>query len=100
MSSGEKPLLSESMGTVWVTCLNSGIGAAPIPEFKQVTHTVPMLSLNNGFSPEDIENFDRRVREGLDAEQVSYAGELKFDGLAISLRYEDGVFVQAATRGD
>ena len=76
------------------------VGAAPIPEFKQVTHTVPMLSLNNGFSPEDVESFDRRVREGLGAEQVSYASELKFDGLAISLRYEDGVFVQAATRGD
>jgi DNA ligase (NAD+) len=76
------------------------VGAAPIPEFKQVTHTVPMLSLNNGFSPEDVENFDRRVREGLGAVQVDYAGELKFDGLAISLRYEDGVFVQAATRGD
>jgi DNA ligase (NAD+) len=76
------------------------VGAAPIPEFKQVTHTVPMLSLNNGFSDEDIENFDRRVREGLDAVQVGYASELKFDGLAISLRFEDGVFVQAATRGD
>ena len=76
------------------------VGAAPVPEFKQVTHTLPMLSLNNGFSPEDVENFDRRVREGLGAEQVDYAGELKFDGLAVSLRYEDGVFVQAATRGD
>ncbi len=78
----------------------SRVGAAPIPEFKQVTHTVPMLSLNNGFSEEDVENFDRRVREGLGAEEVAYAGELKFDGLAISLRYEGGVFVQAATRGD
>lgn len=76
------------------------VGAAPIPEFKQVTHTVPMLSLNNGFSDEDVENFDRRVREGLGAVQPEYASELKFDGLAISLRYEDGLFVQAATRGD
>jgi DNA ligase (NAD+) len=76
------------------------VGAAPIPEFKQVTHTVPMLSLNNGFSEEDVENFDRRVREGLGAVQAEYASELKFDGLAISLRYENGVFVQAATRGD
>lgn len=76
------------------------VGAAPIPEFRQVTHTVPMLSLNNGFSPEDVEQFDRRVREGLGAEQVNYASELKFDGLAISLRYQGGVFVQAATRGD
>ena len=78
----------------------SRVGAAPIPEFRQVTHAVPMLSLNNGFSDEDIDNFDRRVREGLDVPQVDYAAELKFDGLAMSLRYENGVFVQAATRGD
>ncbi|MDB5959505.1 MAG: ligA, partial [Massilia sp.] len=76
------------------------VGAAPIPEFKQVTHTVPMLSLNNGFTAEDIENFDRRVREGLGQEAVLYTAELKYDGLAISLRYENGLFVQAATRGD
>jgi DNA ligase (NAD+) len=76
------------------------VGAAPIPEFRQVTHALPMLSLNNGFSDEDIDNFDRRVRDGLDKQQVEYAAELKFDGLAISLRYEKGVFVQAATRGD
>jgi DNA ligase (NAD+) len=81
----------------------SRVGAAPIPEFSQVTHAMPMLSLNNGFAIDDIENFDRRVREGLDrgpSAQVEYAAELKFDGLAISLRYENGVFVQAATRGD
>jgi DNA ligase (NAD+) len=76
------------------------VGAAPIPEFRQVTHAVPMLSLNNAFADEDVENFDRRVREGLGAPQADYACELKFDGLAISLRYENGVFVQAATRGD
>ena len=78
------------------------VGAAPLPQFDQVTHTVPMLSLNNGFSEDDIVNFDRRVREGLglDAGEVSYAAEVKFDGLAINLRYENGLFVQAATRGD
>ncbi|MCG2584072.1 NAD-dependent DNA ligase LigA [Massilia sp. TS11] len=76
------------------------VGATPIAEFQQVTHSVPMLSLNNAFSDEDIDNFDRRVREGLDRLEVEYAAELKFDGLAINLRYEDGVFVQAATRGD
>jgi len=78
----------------------SRVGAAPIPEFKQVTHSVPMLSLNNGFADEDVDNFDRRVRDGLDVGSVAYSTELKFDGLAITLRYEDGVFVQAATRGD
>ena len=76
------------------------VGDAPIPEFSQVTHAVPMLSLNNGFSEEDIDNFDRRVREGLERREVAYNAELKFDGLAISLRYENGRFVQAATRGD
>ena len=65
------------------------VGGAPLPEFSQVQHDVPMLSINNGFSEEDIENFDRRVREGLDSEgQVNYACELKFDGLAINLSYE------------
>ncbi|MGZ5201621.1 MAG: NAD-dependent DNA ligase LigA [Telluria sp.] len=78
----------------------SRVGGAPIPEFSQVTHAMPMLSLNNGFTDEDIDNFDRRVREGLGRAQVEYAAELKFDGLAISLRYEDGVLVQGATRGD
>lgn len=78
----------------------SRVGAAPIPEFRQVTHSVPMLSLNNGFADEDVDNFDRRVRDGLDVHSVDYSAELKFDGLAITLRYENGVFVQAATRGD
>lgn len=76
------------------------VGDAPIPEFSQVTHAVPMLSLNNGFNDEDIDNFDRKAREGLEIRQIAYNAELKFDGLAISLRYEDGRLVQAATRGD
>ncbi|MCS0705946.1 NAD-dependent DNA ligase LigA [Massilia aurea] len=76
------------------------VGDAPISEFNQVTHAVPMLSLNNGFADEDVDNFDRRVREGLETREVAYNAELKFDGLAISLRYENGRFVQAATRGD
>ncbi|AWL07230.1 NAD-dependent DNA ligase LigA [Massilia oculi] len=76
------------------------VGDALSPEFGQVTHAVPMLSLNNGFTDEDIDNFDRKAREGLEVRQVVYNAELKFDGLAISLRYEDGRLVQAATRGD
>ena len=78
------------------------VGGAPLPQFDQVHHTVPMLSLGNGFSDDDIVNFDRRVREGLQPfeGEVEYAVELKFDGLAINLRYENGVLVQAATRGD
>lgn len=77
------------------------VGAAPLPQFDQVTHSVPMLSLGNGFDDSDIIAFDRRVKDGLQLDgSVAYATELKFDGLAINLRYEDGILVQAATRGD
>ena len=80
------------------------IGGKPLDRFAQVTHRVPMLSLGNAFSDEDVINFDRRCREGLglDAEgvELEYACEPKFDGLAISLSYENGVFMQGATRGD
>ncbi|MDY7572783.1 NAD-dependent DNA ligase LigA [Actimicrobium sp. CCI2.3] len=77
------------------------VGAPPLPEFVQVRHSVPMLSLSNGFADDDVIAFDRRVRDGLQsAGEVAYAAELKFDGLAINLRYEAGVLVEAATRGD
>ena len=76
------------------------VGGVPLPEFKQVQHAVPMLSLNNAFSPEEAVAFDRRCREGVDKERIDYACEPKFDGLAITLRYAQGVFVQGATRGD
>jgi DNA ligase (NAD+) len=76
------------------------VGAKVAEGFAPVEHRVPMLSLANAFDEEDVANFDRRCREGLEAEAVEYACELKFDGLAVSLAYEDGVFVQGATRGD
>jgi len=76
------------------------VGATPLAAFGSVAHKVPMLSLNNGFSDEEVINFDRRVREGLEKDGVQYSAEPKFDGLAISLRYENGRFVQGATRGD
>ncbi len=76
------------------------VGGAPLKGFAEVRHAIPMLSLGNVFSDEDLADFDRRVREGLGVEQVSYCAEPKLDGLAISIRYEDGVLVQAATRGD
>ncbi|MCL4471660.1 MAG: NAD-dependent DNA ligase LigA [Sulfuricella sp.] len=76
------------------------IGAAPLSGFSQLTHRVPMLSLNNAFAEEEVAAFDRRVREGLVVAEVDYAVEPKFDGLAISLVYENGVLVQGATRGD
>ncbi|MFK7890669.1 MAG: NAD-dependent DNA ligase LigA [Granulosicoccus sp.] len=78
------------------------VGAPPLDGFESVTHAVPMLSLGNAFSREELTDFDRRVRERLEQEisEVSYLAEPKLDGLAISLRYENGIFVQGATRGD
>ncbi|MCW8948170.1 MAG: NAD-dependent DNA ligase LigA [Sedimenticola sp.] len=77
------------------------VGALPLDGFGEVTHRVPMLSLDNAFTDTEMQDFDRRVRERLDySEAVLYAAEPKLDGLAISLRYEGGVLVQAATRGD
>ncbi len=76
------------------------VGGAPLSVFDEVQHTVPMLSLGNVFSEGELRDFDRRVREGLGHEQIRYCVEPKLDGLAISLRYEQGVLVRAATRGD
>jgi DNA ligase (NAD+) len=77
------------------------VGAAPLAEFAEVRHRVPMLSLDNAFTEEDLAGFDRRVRERLGHEgEIRYAAEPKLDGLAVSLRYEQGSLVQAATRGD
>jgi DNA ligase (NAD+) len=77
------------------------VGAAPLKEFPSRRHGVPMLSLNNAFAPEEVEAFDKRVRDGLETiATVDYAVEPKFDGLAISLTYENGLFTCGATRGD
>jgi DNA ligase (NAD+) len=77
------------------------VGAAPVAAFGSVKHRLAMLSLDNAFSDEEVRDFDRRIRERLDGrEPIRYAAEPKLDGLAISARYEDGVFVQGATRGD
>jgi len=83
------------------------VGGAPLTSFAQVRHRVPMLSLGNVFSEDEFYEFDRRVREGLhaaglliDGQSVGYSGEPKFDGLAVSLLYENGLLLQGATRGD
>jgi DNA ligase (NAD+) len=77
------------------------VGVTPLTEFAQVAHATPMLSLGNAFGDGEVEAFDRRVREGLEAQRdVEYAAEPKFDGLAISLTYERGTFALGATRGD
>lgn len=77
------------------------VGAPPLPAFASVAHRTPMLSLNNAFSDEEVSAFDRRVMEGLETtNEVGYSAEPKFDGLAVSLIYENGVFTSGATRGD
>ena len=76
------------------------VGGEPIGTFETVTHRVPMLSLANTYSLEEIEDFDRRVRQALEGVSPVYVCELKYDGVAMSLTYENGLLVQAATRGD
>ncbi len=76
------------------------VGAKPLDAFGEVKHAVPMLSLANAFDKEDIDAFDRRVRERLNINIVDYAAETKLDGVAISLMFENGLFVRGATRGD
>ncbi len=76
------------------------VGAEPLAVFSEVEHALPMLSLDNAFDEGELADFDRRVRERLRVQEVWYAAEPKLDGLAVSLRYEEGVLVRGATRGD
>jgi DNA ligase (NAD+) len=75
------------------------VGGAVLDLFEKVEHRTPMLSLGNAFNEQDLRDFDRRIRQVV-GDDFSYVCELKIDGLAVSLRYEDGLFVQGATRGD
>ncbi|SHE93262.1 DNA ligase (NAD+) [Fodinibius roseus] len=76
------------------------VGGEPSSDFDTVEHPVPMLSLDNTYNEEELNDFDRRVRERLDHADFSYLAELKFDGASIRLRYEDGKLILGATRGD
>ena len=76
------------------------VGGAPRGGFQTVRHARPMLSLDNAFSYDALREWDRRVREGSGKEKIEYIAEHKFDGLSISLQYEDGVLVRGVTRGD
>ncbi|MEW6319214.1 MAG: NAD-dependent DNA ligase LigA, partial [Pseudomonadota bacterium] len=86
----------------WVTpdSPSQRVGGAPLSGFAEVRHAVPMLSLDNAMDEDELTDFDRRVRDRLGTDEAEYNAEPKIDGLAISLRYEDGVLVRAATRGD
>ncbi|MEK7206347.1 MAG: NAD-dependent DNA ligase LigA, partial [Pseudomonadota bacterium] len=77
------------------------VGAAPLASFGQVRHKLPMTSMDNAFTDEEVGEWDQRVRKGLESvADVAYTAEPKFDGTSVSLRYENGVLVQAGTRGD
>ncbi len=81
------------------------VGATPVGEFREVRHSVPMLSLDNAFDEAQLTAWGKRVTDrlkaaGVDAERLEFVAEPKLDGLAVSLRYEDGILVLAATRGD
>ncbi|MFC4559472.1 NAD-dependent DNA ligase LigA [Virgibacillus kekensis] len=75
------------------------VGAEPLDAFQKVQHNVPMLSLGNAFNADDLRDFAKRATQGADG-AVTFVCELKIDGLAVSLTYEDGKFVRGATRGD
>src|SRR6266567_4257526 len=76
------------------------VGGAPREGFQTVRHARPMLSLDNAFSNDALRDWDRRVRQGSGREKIEYIAEHKFDGLSISLQYEDGVLTRGVTRGD
>ena len=76
------------------------VGSAPVQDLDEVQHAIPMLSLSNAFAQDEVIEFDRRCREALGSDVVDYVAEPKLDGLAISLHYDNGQLVRAATRGD
>ena len=76
------------------------VGGQPLKSFKTVTHKTPLLSLGNAMSIEELEDFDKRVREGLEKNAIKYVCELKIDGLAVTISYKDGKMAVGSTRGD
>ena len=96
----------EDLEAAWPECIRPDsptqrVGGAPLDQFEPVTHAVPMESLQDAFSFEEMEAFDNRVREALaEAGPVRYSVEPKIDGLSVSLEYQEGVFTRGSTRGD
>ena len=76
------------------------VGSAPSREFGEVRHEIPMLSLANAFTEAEVADFARKITDRIGSDELEFSVEPKFDGLAISLRYENGMFVRGATRGD
>ena len=101
-SQGELDLFSETGGDEKNTrnSPTQTVGDDRLDAFESHRHMEPMLSLDNSYSRADIEAFDQRVRDALPNEEINYVAELKIDGVALSLRYENSVLVRAATRGN
>lgn len=96
-----KKLESEHPQLITTDSPTQRVGAAPLKEFAEVAHQVPMLSLDNAFTQDDIVAFDKRIQDRLHVHsEIEYCCEPKMDGLAINLRYVNGKLKQAATRGD
>ncbi|OUS03229.1 hypothetical protein A9Q81_07525 [Gammaproteobacteria bacterium 42_54_T18] len=96
-----KTLEQESPELITLDSPTQRVGDKPLNEFSQVAHKVPMLSLDNVFNHDELLAFDKRIKERLErSDELEYVCEPKLDGLAVSLMYEDGLLVQAATRGD
>jgi DNA ligase (NAD+) len=93
---------AETANPKWVTADSptARVGGPPREGFRTLQHARPMLSLDNAFSYDALRDFDRRVREGIGREKIEYVAEHKFDGLSISLQYQNGVLERAVTRGD
>lgn len=95
-----KMLENQNPALVQIDSPTSRVGGTPLDKFQNVTHAVPMLSLGNVFTFEELKKFDQSIHERLPNREIQYDVELKLDGLAISLWYEKGVFVRGVTRGD
>ncbi len=98
-----KALEAEHPGLVTASSPTQRVGARPLSAFSQVQHEMPMLSLDNAFNAEELRDFVRRVQERLklgSSDEIAFACEPKLDGIAVSVLYEDGLLVRAATRGD
>lgn len=76
------------------------VGGNPLSHFDKVEHKIPLLSLGNAFNTNDLYEFDRKIKQAANNEEIKYMVELKIDGLAVSLLYEKGIFIRGATRGD
>ena len=93
-------LEAEHPGLVTPDSPTQRVSGEPAEGFETVRHSVPMLSLDNTYSPDELREFDARVRKQLPDEEVAYVVELKLDGVSVALTYEDGILVRGTTRGD